>query len=855
MADISRALQKAGTPRATVPVRISYRIIHLFSAGLYSSPNKAAEELVANSYDALAQYVHVVVPDDLHAEDSVIWIVDNGTGMDEAGLMGLWQIATSQKRDPERESKERPPIGRFGIGKLASYVLANQLTHITKVDGVYRAVTMDFHEVEKDKTAEQQTLGLPMRQLTEIEAKTLLAPLLAKMGTAGAVLRLFGKDASATWTVAAMSDFKPLAFSMRLGLLKRVLATALPMSPQFQLFVNGSRLRSPKESVPSLQMWTLGKEDKVADKQGIEVAADPLGVEIPGLGRISGFTEIYADPLTGGKAEKWGHSNGIFVTVRGRVINLHDPLFGLPALSHGPFSRFRMVLAADGLDDVLRATREAVITTPGVLALREYIQAKFNEARLFYIDWLRDQEDATRLSTRVGQTPQSLSRRPLVNAIRSVLEGKIPGLTLTDVPRFVNPDDREALINRLEAEIDSEQGVIQEIKLASIGVEKGLAVFHPTDGTVYVNALHPFYANYAEHFSNSEPFELLAVAEVLTEGYLIEEGLDIELVQRILHRRDRFLRELVYSQRLAAPLVAEMLKDSVSSKKELEDAVGRALSTLGLEVSPMGGNGKPDGIALATIGVRDSHAGRGDYSIAYDAKSTGKPTVKAKDLNISGVARHRLNENATFSLIVAPGFEGEEDPDGAANVDARSHHITLMTVKDLVNLVLVASTQRLAFLELRNLFETCRTPGETRAWIESAKTKPPAEWPIPEILNAIWDLQRDTTLREPVQLAAVRMQTPRMKRFAAYELQEWMTSVKMFAPQYVTLDGDVVYLEVSPDRIIREVRGHFQKLPVEYRPASVVRELKQAADSEEPTLTESKPKARMPIDRKADKGR
>ena len=38
-----------------IPVTISYRIIELFSAGLYSSPNKAFEELVSNSYDAMAK--------------------------------------------------------------------------------------------------------------------------------------------------------------------------------------------------------------------------------------------------------------------------------------------------------------------------------------------------------------------------------------------------------------------------------------------------------------------------------------------------------------------------------------------------------------------------------------------------------------------------------------------------------------------------------------------------------------------------------------------------------------------------------------------------------------------------------
>ena len=43
--------------RATddIEVRLSYRIVELFSEGLYTSPSKAVEELVANSFDAGAQ--------------------------------------------------------------------------------------------------------------------------------------------------------------------------------------------------------------------------------------------------------------------------------------------------------------------------------------------------------------------------------------------------------------------------------------------------------------------------------------------------------------------------------------------------------------------------------------------------------------------------------------------------------------------------------------------------------------------------------------------------------------------------------------------------------------------------------
>jgi hypothetical protein len=41
-----------GTPRDKIDVLLSYRIVELFSEGLYASPNKAIEELVANSFDA-----------------------------------------------------------------------------------------------------------------------------------------------------------------------------------------------------------------------------------------------------------------------------------------------------------------------------------------------------------------------------------------------------------------------------------------------------------------------------------------------------------------------------------------------------------------------------------------------------------------------------------------------------------------------------------------------------------------------------------------------------------------------------------------------------------------------------------
>ena len=75
-----------GAETATIPVQISYRIIELFSEGLYSSPNKAVEELVSNAFDAGANNVHVILSPDRTTDDAVIAVVDDGIMMDAAGL-------------------------------------------------------------------------------------------------------------------------------------------------------------------------------------------------------------------------------------------------------------------------------------------------------------------------------------------------------------------------------------------------------------------------------------------------------------------------------------------------------------------------------------------------------------------------------------------------------------------------------------------------------------------------------------------------------------------------------------------------------------------------------------------------
>ena len=50
----------------------------------------------------------------------------------------------------ERIVDGRDPIGKFGIGKRATYVLAEELTYICRRDEGYLAVTMDYSRVLGD---------------------------------------------------------------------------------------------------------------------------------------------------------------------------------------------------------------------------------------------------------------------------------------------------------------------------------------------------------------------------------------------------------------------------------------------------------------------------------------------------------------------------------------------------------------------------------------------------------------------------------------------------------------------------------------------------------------------------------
>ncbi|MEX1142867.1 MAG: ATP-binding protein [Thermoleophilaceae bacterium] len=805
-----------GTKTSEIPVAISYRIIELFSGGLYSSPNKAVEELVTNAYDALAQRVDVLVAPNPSNPDATIWVVDDGESMDAAGLEDLWKIAHSRKREGD-ESPDRPPIGRFGIGKLATFVLAQQLTYVCKKDGCYLAVTMDYGQIPHQEDASTSPVSLDLRELTEDQARAALEPMRTIDGGRALLKRLFGDDAPETWTVAAMSELRPLAASLRIGRLNWILSTALPMSPAFALTLNGNAVTSALERRTPLAEWRVGADDDpAAERLELQTGTGEKGpfVVVGDLGIVRGHAAVYEDELTRNKAGETGRSHGFFVKVRGRLLNLDDALFGIRSLSHQTFARFRMELDVDGLDPFLRSTREAVLDTPDVELLRDYMIAKFNEARVFYTAHVARLEEETRLSTRIGRTPASLSRRPLWSAVARSLDGEIDPV-LIRVPAGLTPDARDDLLRELEASLEEPDGLIRSVEWRPLGADQYLAVYDAGTQTVQVNVLHPFLANFAAHNHSPIPFALMAVAEILTEAYLLEQLAPAE-VRALIDRRDRFLRELVYSGELpGAPVVAQMLLDARTNEEELERALALAFKSLGFEVTKIGGSGKPDGLAHARLGVRSLTAtAPDDYQLTFDAKSSGHERVANGNVRISALARHRDDYNADFAVVVAPDFEAGEDPDGALNKEARANNVSPIRVEDFALLVRIAATRQLGYAKLRELFETARSPDEARDWIRALLDEEGEDIPVADILRTIWDLMGESD--DPVTFGALNNELRhRGIRVREQQLREWMESLVRLVREYISIDDNTVMLENNVDKVLDAIRQHGSMMPAD----------------------------------------
>src|SRR3984957_21084896 len=109
---VTPTIETIGKAHSLISVEISTRFLQHFSEQLYSSPQKAFEELISNGWDAGADRVDVRISPDLKTNPGATMVVlDNGASMNEEGLRQLCLIPFSRKTWKPTE------IGRQIFGK------------------------------------------------------------------------------------------------------------------------------------------------------------------------------------------------------------------------------------------------------------------------------------------------------------------------------------------------------------------------------------------------------------------------------------------------------------------------------------------------------------------------------------------------------------------------------------------------------------------------------------------------------------------------------------------------------------------------------------------------------------------
>jgi Histidine kinase-, DNA gyrase B-, and HSP90-like ATPase len=847
----ARAIDAVGSQVGEITVSIGPQFLELFSEHLYRSPNKAFEELVSNSWDAGASAVYIGMSEDLSAADATVWVLDNGVSMDQDGLEALWAVANSQKRTTAQS--ERPQIGKFGIGKLATYILADCLTYVCKADdGVIRAVTMDYRRIDEQggERLHIHPLPLAVRELDEAQ----LDELLGTFSDGAGVKELLGNGVpttpadpeyenefggvdpgananSGTWTLAILTSLKDAGKAMQGGHIKRMLRYALPLGASLGIVFNGDPLTSTKLGAGVDQEWLLGKGLGIPavaidgeDGEEIEVAITESGdgeepyVVIDGIdGKITGTVRLYEDRISGGKSEALvGSSNGFFINVLGRVINTDDPYFGLQNLNHSAWAKFRATVRADGLDEHLAVNREGLLDTPALPAFRRFLFALFNKARnahdaAFKANW-----------PDVGQVLTDTWGTVPLEALRNVITDSLSAGT--DFATFVDAAgvDREAELQRLEkVDTGDVAEFISDVVMEDLSADDPLVRYELATHRVVVNRQHPFAQEHGETHEQQLLLRDAALVDLLTQAYMADLGVDADVLDQVADYREQSLRLIAQRRRRTGVQLGQLLVDATQYEKGLERVVGDALEYLGFDVRRLGQPGKTEGVATAPAQPASSN-GDGDgesatsYSFTYDAKSAGRAKVKTGNVHVSGLVRHRTDEGAKYTLVVAPDYET-----GALEQECEAQKVTPMRARDLAKLLIVVATHGPVDLgRYERLFEQY-SPEGVAAWVDEFVEEATSRRRLSydDLLATIDSVGYSGP--DSITIAVLAREARRLRGDENFPTRQQVRAVlgglEVLLPQLVRLSGENVYFGVPARKLREAIREQLRAVPDEYK--------------------------------------
>lgn len=798
--DVSRLVRN-------IPLHIDYTIIEHFSHHLYGSPHKAIEELVINGFDAFATEVRVFL-DGVHTPGRIV-VWDNGDSMDADGMEAMWQISKSPKKNNRiigKNGKTRNVIGKFGIGKVASYTLGDSISHICKKDNEYLAVRMDYSKLmegreEKSAPTDEEVgiFSLTRQQAEESVRRAFdeIPPSLAAM---------FKQP---RWTFAVIEELKKdkeiVPWRLRL-----VLGNAMPLRPDFSVWVDEQPIQSSLGRLASFKSGDMSdpsiraaivSEWKEAHRAmsistdvprfGIEVGLDPASpntavpyVETDKLGKVWGEATLYEDSLKKPGSKDGMRSYGFFIMVLGRLLNDLDPNFLLGDPSFGTFYRSQYVLNVDALDNHLLADRERILI--GTVESKELAMLQ-HAIYIATTKWKIEADTAAEEEDALNNSLPLFSRKFYYEPITALRNKFFPDAE----PNF---DVRKPLITR-----------------EAVGSDEPVSQWNESGSAMEINITHPYYKALATTFgANTEKgrktlreFERIAISEMLFQGHLIDIGLEDNVVNDIMIWRDKHYRLLARAKSDSIHTLSENLR--IASKKTngsiFEKAVVEMLRAMGFESERDGDSGKKDGVFIAPCGEQS-------YTFTFEAKGKLNGELENDKAEVSGAGAHRVGADAEHAVIIARTFAGfKRDAKNWPMVlrecqAMQDQTVSIMEVEALIALAEAMNEYYYSLADVKTIFTTIEPPESKLERIQKLGD-PFSHFDYQQLLRTLWESQIEYGGSDPISWYDIWQKKYRKQGVTRQEFLQQMQALQLMANPLIKLEeGNLVTLHQAPDKII-----------------------------------------------------
>lgn len=796
--------------RDPVPVTLSPELIGLLSEQLYRSPAKAIEELVVNAYDADADEVRVFVASETGGARFVA-VYDNGHGMTYDGLADLWRVGRTKQRTDLQKHATRKQIGKFGIGKLSTYTIANRVTYITSNGTDQLGVTIDYRDFRSTATSTTTEVKLRVHRIDNFDS-------LLNDDMFRQVLISLQADANRlrtdSWTIVILEELKEKARQLSAGRLRWVLRTAMPLGSRFNIVLNGEELESSKADYAVLVEFDVAdipKERLIGLRKKTKETWSVVNGKLTSPSfpsGISGKAVVTEGTLTGKSGDLF-RSEGFFVYVRGRLVNEEDALFGLHKYSHATWNRFHADIYADDLDVAITANRESMEDVKVYRDAQAVLNEVFNEARTRYrIHATTEEQKALgqREHTR-NYVPERLVELPTADVLAGYAKDPT-GAEADESWMYLTVDPTtnvQQLISTLYASGGRERKY--RYQYAAFGSAERLVRYAPDDETFTINEDHDLTRAYGQDPRAADLLNDLATSEALLEVYLREAGLNPHTIGEVLEKRDLLFRGLANAKMFSLDALSTYVRDSAAVPLELEIALVAGARALGFVAKHLGGPGEPDGVARFT-----DYPG-GEQKITLEAKSS-QHVPRTRDIDFAALREHMEELDARGCLLVAPGYQGDTTSNAAKH--ARKEGISCWTVEQFAAVVAAAESRHITARQILGIVREKFAQEDVSTAVEDLLAEP--RWETPDLyravlaaLRALHGRLRDT----PRTIELVMAEVSRMTDFQDIPGKDIEKAIKDMVPVsqgglLLRTSGEVV-LNVDYDELERRIQAFTRK--------------------------------------------